>query len=374
MSLSKRYTFQESNINNLESPNMNKKGFSSVLLLDIHLKDSENQSINNLNHSFEKISGNNLLPNDLIKQIDYISPNISPTFDELSQLSDLDFETNSNENSLISIDKDDEEFEIYQYNDLSYKTFDNNKSQNKEKKFNHKFSENSYASIKTRNSSYNINPNDDNENNKNERINENTFHNHIYNHHIYNNYAINYNIFPLNIDEKLRKYSFTNFVPLINEKQIIQNNINPLTQNKKDNNNNNNNSNSNSYCYCNNNNYNNINNNNNINLKNKTKKLKKKQKYKLSDEYLIQMFGKKGWICEECNNFNYENRSKCNRCGIIKKAKKIKFNKYQNENSELEEIYKCHKDDWYCEKCNNLNFSFRNFCNKCKMKRKDYNK
>ena len=96
MSLSKRYTFQESNINNLESPNMNKKGFSSVLLLDIHLKDSENQSINNLNHSFEKISGNNLLPNDLIKQIDYISLNISPlenqNFDEFTKVK-LDFET-----------------------------------------------------------------------------------------------------------------------------------------------------------------------------------------------------------------------------------------------------------------------------------------
>ena len=38
MSISKKYTFQELNKYNLESVNMNKKGFSSVLLLDINLK------------------------------------------------------------------------------------------------------------------------------------------------------------------------------------------------------------------------------------------------------------------------------------------------------------------------------------------------
>ena len=366
MSISKKYTFQELNKYNLESVNMNKKGFSSVLLLDINLKDNENQSINNLNHSFEKISENNLLPNDLIKQIDYISPNISP-----SKLIDLDFETNTNKNSIFSFDKDDEEFQINQYNDLSYKKFDNNKSQNEEKKYNHKFSENSYPSINTRNSSYNINPIDENENNINDRINENFVQNNIYNHPIFNNSLINYNNFPLNIDnKKVRNYSFKNFIPWGNENQIIQNNMNPINQNININNIDNYNS------IKNNNNINDDddNNSNNNNLKNKKKKIKGRRGSKLNDEYLIQMFGKIGWICEECNNFNYENRNKCNRCGIIKKAKKIINNKFQNENSELEEIYNYHKDDWYCEKCNNLNFSFRNFCNKCKMKRKENNK
>ena len=40
------------------------------------------------------------------------------------------------------------------------------------------------------------------------------------------------------------------------------------------------------------------------------------------DDYLIEMFGKRGWICLLCNNFNYETRIKCNRCGELKKPKK----------------------------------------------------
>ena len=75
----------------------------------------------------------------------------------------------------------------------------------------------------------------------------------------------------------------------------------------------------------------------------------------------------------EYNNFNSENRIKCNRCGILKNPKKISYNKFQNENNGLEDIYNFHKDDWYCEKCNNLNFSFRYICNKYKMKRKEIN-
>ena len=27
-----------------------------------------------------------------------------------------------------------------------------------------------------------------------------------------------------------------------------------------------------------------------------------------SDEYSVEMFGRKGWICEMCNNFNYESK------------------------------------------------------------------
>ena len=45
MLILKKYTFQESNKKNFESLNINKKGFSLVLLLDINLKDTENNLI-----------------------------------------------------------------------------------------------------------------------------------------------------------------------------------------------------------------------------------------------------------------------------------------------------------------------------------------
>ena len=76
-------------------------------------------------------------------------------------------------------------------------------------------------------------------------------------------------------------------------------------------------------------------------------------------EYLVEMFGKKGWICIICNNFNYNIRVKCNRCGEDKKPKKIidiKLNKEKNPK----------KGDWICLNCKNLNYSFRNVCNRCK--------
>ena len=81
------------------------------------------------------------------------------------------------------------------------------------------------------------------------------------------------------------------------------------------------------------------------------------------DEYLTEMFGKKGWICFLCNNFNYQTRNKCNRCGAMKKPKKIINNKERNK--EIKES-KNNKDDWICMNCNNFNFSFRNVCNICK--------
>ena len=84
-----------------------------------------------------------------------------------------------------------------------------------------------------------------------------------------------------------------------------------------------------------------------------------------NDEYLTEMFGKKGWICILCNNFNYETRNKCNRCGEIKNPKKInnlkfkmkKDKKYNNQNDNQ-------KKDWICSYCKNFNYSFRNICNK----------
>ena len=46
-----------------------------------------------------------------------------------------------------------------------------------------------------------------------------------------------------------------------------------------------------------------------------TKKSKQKDEPK---EYLLEMFGRIGWICNKCNNFNYETRNRCNRCSADK--------------------------------------------------------
>ena len=80
-------------------------------------------------------------------------------------------------------------------------------------------------------------------------------------------------------------------------------------------------------------------------------------------EYIVEMFGRKGWICVICNNFNYNIRVKCNRCGEDKKPKKIidiKLNKEKNKEKNPK------KGDWICSNCKNLNYSFRNVCNRCK--------
>jgi len=86
------------------------------------------------------------------------------------------------------------------------------------------------------------------------------------------------------------------------------------------------------------------------------------------DEYIIEMFGKKGWICLLCNNFNYDTRIKCNRCGELKKPKKItklkmKILKEQNDNNQKDNQNK----DWFCSYCNNFNYCFRDICNRCKI-------
>lgn len=117
---------------------------------------------------------------------------------------------------------------------------------------------------------------------------------------------------------------------------------------------------------------------NNCQSGNKKKKNKKK---KINDEITVEMFGRRGWICEQCNNFNYESRNKCNRCGIPKQPKKI-AKPQKNLKDEGEEISedllktnKCdRKGDWSCFNCKNLNFAFRLVCNRCQMKKEDSDK
>ena len=100
----------------------------------------------------------------------------------------------------------------------------------------------------------------------------------------------------------------------------------------------------------------------------------------------VEMFGKKGWICYYCNNFNYENRNKCNRCKIIKNNQKnqsqqknnlnfeknnIQISNHINQNDLLKQKFSERAGDWFCFKCKNLNFSFRTFCNRCKLSKED---
>ena len=100
--------------------------------------------------------------------------------------------------------------------------------------------------------------------------------------------------------------------------------------------------------------------------KNGARNIKIKKNKKIIDDYTLEMFGKKGWICQECNNFNYETRKKCNKCHINKKMKKL----HKNYNYDFEENKKLNNgNDWTCSNCGNLNYSFRLMCNRCKIKK-----
>ena len=92
------------------------------------------------------------------------------------------------------------------------------------------------------------------------------------------------------------------------------------------------------------------------------------------DEYLIEMFGKRGWVCFLCNNFNYEARTKCNRCCQLKKPKKItnlklKMNKNQKEQKDNNNKSDNQNKDWICSNCKNFNYFFRKMCNRCKIEK-----
>lgn len=99
------------------------------------------------------------------------------------------------------------------------------------------------------------------------------------------------------------------------------------------------------------------------------KNSKKKRKKKKNDDITIEMFGRRGWICEQCNNFNYESRHKCNRCGIVKQPVHLTAIPSNEEiNSKCDR-----KGDWCCYNCKNVNFAFRSICNRCQMKKEDSN-
>ena len=113
-------------------------------------------------------------------------------------------------------------------------------------------------------------------------------------------------------------------------------------------------------------------NNDNKNGNQKMKKNKKKKKKKIDDEYTIEMFGRRGWICQGCNNFNYESRKNCNRCKIPKNPLKKSVIMDNKGNKITENLINAnHKDDWNCYNCGNINYAFRLNCNRCQMKRED---
>ena len=93
------------------------------------------------------------------------------------------------------------------------------------------------------------------------------------------------------------------------------------------------------------------------------------------EEYLLEMFGRIGWICNQCNNFNYETRNKCNRCGVTKSPKKLSEikKKKERDTSKEKKKNKEHKGDWICPQCSNLNFGFRKVCNRCQIPRDEIN-
>lgn len=89
-------------------------------------------------------------------------------------------------------------------------------------------------------------------------------------------------------------------------------------------------------------------------------------------DYLVQMFGRKGWVCKLCHNFNYETRTKCNRCKVLRLPENIlgyKFKKKSHEEGDSKgkkNGRERKKNDWFCVNCRNLNYAFRKVCNRCK--------
>ena len=353
-------------ISNISSIKKEENVFNTKLYFDIPINIESNISsprLNNLNlsNSIEKsTSVHNYLPDDLINKIENISPSTSPIEKNnilSSKVSDIETVTNKSDDSSI------DDIQLIQYEDNKYTQPSNNQINN-----DNIVNTNVYINYSSNNT-----PIINNQNNYNiENININN-----YNNNQYNFFDSNSNIYPNLVSQNLINFNNEQNLFLPNFQLINNNNFNSINNyNQRQNINNwmiNN-----QIIQMNNNITNNINNNMNINNninnnKNNVKHKKKKTKKKLKpyDDYTLEMFGRRGWICEECNNFNYESRNKCNRCGIPKKPKKIIRNKIKNDNAEIiENIIKPeHKVDWCCFNCKNKNFSFRLTCNRCQMKK-----
>eukprot|EP00826_Nyctotherus_ovalis_P054373 TRINITY_DN7115_c0_g2_i9.p1 TRINITY_DN7115_c0_g2~~TRINITY_DN7115_c0_g2_i9.p1 ORF type:complete len:264 (+),score=36.59 TRINITY_DN7115_c0_g2_i9:186-977(+) len=97
-------------------------------------------------------------------------------------------------------------------------------------------------------------------------------------------------------------------------------------------------------------------------------------------------FPEGGWVCSICQNYNFCGRVYCNRCGKTKAKEdhvgkpKHLLRKENNENEPListkpSKVKKQGKDrsgDWVCHSCKNVNFAFRQQCNRCKADKADH--
>ena len=83
----------------------------------------------------------------------------------------------------------------------------------------------------------------------------------------------------------------------------------------------------------------------------------------------LENFGKSYWQCEKCNYFNFDKRTKCKGCGETMKPKIIiqKKNEDNKNKTNKKKVLVKRNGDWICQKCKNLNFSFRTICNRCKL-------
>lgn len=98
---------------------------------------------------------------------------------------------------------------------------------------------------------------------------------------------------------------------------------------------------------------------------------KSKRKHNEDNKYTTQMFGRRGWVCDQCYNFNYERRNQCNRCKLPKIAKQLHVeNKEMQMNNTKTFDTNCNnlsQYDWLCSFCFNFNFFFSQTCDKCKL-------
>ncbi len=109
-------------------------------------------------------------------------------------------------------------------------------------------------------------------------------------------------------------------------------------------------------------------------------------------------FPEGGWECSKCQNYNFKGRKECFRC---KKPKSTddqdgkpehmfrEKNAQQAENTKQQKPEQPGKvsqatggkgkkalertGDWTCQKCSNLNYSFRQVCNRCNLSQKESN-
>ena len=350
----------------------NTKGFSTALLLNFSPLENNkdfNEPIENnrLNISANAIQSdsqmNDFLSLDLLEKIDSISPfeknkenkkkikekNFGLNEDNKLNSFSLNSSGSNNEGESIEIiDSNDEKkpilFTMKKINDEKEVINNNNDYSNNNNNIN------SINSVDSQNKYLNFNSNDNNISNNNLS----------YNYYMNNNpnkQYENYNLFnnSYNLNNNINNQFFS-FQPDQNKCNFNQQIIN-----------------------SNNNNINNVEIYDNKKISNVNEEKQKKIK---ESDYIIEMFGKVGWICEQCNNFNYDTRNKCNRCGIPKSPKKISKMKRKNQKikNELEKLkekekkennhkknnnLKERKGDWFCAKCANLNFSFRVICNRC---------